>query len=213
MYKICYVEDEVDLNNVVTKYLEKAEYEVYSYNYPRQINFEIDYDLYILDIMFNNDISGYELLSKIKNKDINSLVIFTSARDADVDRIKGLELGCDDYISKPFSPRELVLRCNLLLKRNKNTIFTQNNYRIDLANRLVYENDDIVILTTKEFDLLNLLINNKRKIISRDEILESLWGNEYDGSYRVVDDLIRRLRQKMPNLSLETIYGKGYQLL
>lgn len=211
MFKICYVEDEKSLNNVVTKYLENSSYEVYSYNYPKEVDFNIEYDLYILDIMFENDISGYELFKIIKDKNPNAIIIFTSARDNDIDRIKGLELGSDDYLAKPFSPKELVLRCNLILKRYQNKVTIQNTYKIDLNNNQVYENDSILILTTKEYEVLKYFIKNKNKLISRDELHSIIWN--YEGNIRVVDDLIRRLRQKMPSLSLETVYGKGYQLI
>lgn len=212
MYKVCYVEDEVNLNNVVTKYLNAAMYEVYSYNYPKEIDFSINYDLFILDIMFKNDIDGFELLKIIKEKYNDKPIIFTSARDNEIDRIRGLEMGSDDYLSKPFSPKELILRCNLILKRNNNNYIFQNNYKIDLKNHLIIDDLKTVILANKEFELIELFINNKNKVLTRQDIFLKLW-NDKDISLRVVDDLIRRVRQKLPNLSLETIYGKGYQLI
>lgn len=146
-------------------------------------------------------------------------VIFTSARDQDIDRIMGLELGSDDYISKPFSIRELMLRVKNLLNRvyaqnsNNENIVQYGDYRLDFDKRVVTLNDVNLNLTAKEYDLLLFLVKNKGKAFSRDQILDAVWGSEYFGSDRVVDDLMRRLRQKMPSLSVETIYGFGYRLL
>ena len=146
-------------------------------------------------------------------------VVFTSARDQDIDRIMGLELGSDDYIAKPFSIRELMLRIKNLLNRvygqaieSQNTL-EYDKYLIDFDKRVVLDNNFNLNLTTKEYDLLLFLVKNKGKAFSRDQILDAVWGSEYFGSDRVVDDLMRRLRQKMPALSVETIYGFGYRLL
>ena len=130
----------------------------------------------------------------------------------------GLELGSDDYIAKPYSPRELVLRVKNILNRSygdaiNNNVFSFNGYTIDFDKRIVYENNENINLTSKEYDLLLFLLENKAKAFSRDQILDNVWGSDYFGSDRVVDDLMRRLRQKMPNLNVETIYGFGYRLL
>lgn len=143
-------------------------------------------------------------------------IIFTSARDQDLDRILGLELGSDDYITKPFSPKELVLRVNNIIKRVyttslKNEISYQE-YRIDTKKRVVKHKEKEIQMTTLEFDLLLLFIKNIDKSFSREEILNLVWGNDYFGTDRVVDDLVRRLRKKMPELNINTIYGYGYRL-
>ena len=131
----------------------------------------------------------------------------------------GLELGSDDYVPKPYSIRELVLRVKNLLARSyqnegvqKKNVEEFNGYEIDYDKRIVIENGKNINLTSKEYDLLLFLLQNKSKAFSRDQILDSVWGSNYFGSDRVVDDLMRRLRQKMPNLSVETIYGFGYRL-
>ena len=143
-------------------------------------------------------------------------VIFTSARDQDLDKIIGLELGSDDYITKPYSPKELVLRVNNMIKRvYKNldeNIINYEDYKIDKIKRMVFHKDKEITLTTLEFDLLMLLLNNINKSFSREEILDLVWGNDYFGSDRAVDDLVRRLRKKMPDLKISTIYGFGYRL-
>lgn len=221
MYRVCLVEDEVDLSNLIKTYLEKASYEVVTFykgqdalNYIENNSDTIH--LYILDIMLGDEISGYDIIKKIRENNSLVPVIFTSARDQDLDKIIGLELGSDDYITKPYSPKELVLRVNNIIKRvykeSDNHILQYLDYKIDIDRRIVSENEKEIKLTTLEFDLLLLLMNNKNKSFSRDEILDSVWGDDYFGSDRVVDDLIRRLRKKMKKLNVNTVYGYGYRL-
>ncbi|MCI9586194.1 MAG: response regulator transcription factor [Bacilli bacterium] len=216
MYKICLVEDEMNLNNLIKSYLEREGYEVLQYyNGTDALNHVTDkVDLWILDIMLGDAVSGYDIIKKLRESN-EVPVIFTSARDQDLDKIIGLELGSDDYVTKPYSPKELVLRVNNLIKRTYSTQtekITYENYVIDLDKRLVYDDSKELSLTTLEFDLLVTLLKNKNKSFSRSQILETVWGQNYFGSDRVVDDLVRRLRKKMPKLRLNTIYGYGYRL-
>lgn len=217
MYKIALVEDEIDLNNLIKTYLEKNDYEVVSYTKGIDAinNINNDINLWILDIMLSDDISGYDIIKKIRETNPNVPVIFTSARDKDLDKIIGLELGSDDYITKPYSPKELVLRVNNIIKRVYSTkeqkIFYET-YIIDVDKRVVTENSKEINLTTLEFDLLYMFLKNKNKQFSRDDILTNIWGDNYFGNERVVDDLVRRLRKKMPKLNVNTIYGFGYRL-
>ena len=218
MYKIVLVEDEKDLNDLIKMYLEKAGYEVISYlNGEDAIkNIKCNAHLWILDIMLSDDISGYDIIKKIREEDDVIPVIFTSARDQDLDKIIGLELGSDDYITKPYSPKELVLRVNNIIKRvysNDLKKITYDKYVIDIEKRAVYFDDKEVVLTTLEFDLLYMFIENKNKSFSREDILDIVWGNDYYGTDRVVDDLVRRLRKKMPKLNINTINGYGYRLV
>ncbi len=218
--KIALVEDEVDLSNLIKLYLEKENYEVVQlFHGMDAINYIANNNqihLWILDIMLGDDISGYDIIKKIREIDASVPVIFTSARDQDLDKIIGLELGSDDYITKPYSPKELVLRVNNIIKRvykeNEANSLIYLDYKIDTSRRLVYENNKEIKLTTLEYDLLLLLLNNKNKSFSRDEILNDVWGDDYFGSDRVVDDLIRRLRRKMKKLNINTVYGYGYRL-
>ena len=217
MKRLVLVEDEKDLNSLIKAYLEKAGYEVICYlNGEEAIkNTNIDAHLWILDIMLGDDVSGYDILKKIRESNEEIPVIFTSARDKDLDKIIGLELGSDDYITKPYSPKELVLRVNNIIKRvyskdvNKITYY---DYVIDMDRRIVYLNDRELNLTTLEFDLLYMFLSNKNKSFSREDILNNVWGRDYFGTDRVVDDLVRRLRKKMPALKINTIYGYGYRL-
>jgi two-component system response regulator CssR len=161
------------------------------------------------------DKSGFDLIEEIRTHDHDVPVIFMSARDKEFDRVIGLEKGSDDYITKPFSPKELVLRVNNLIRRvykeDEPKIFV-NGYEIDEAKRVVSEGSEMIDLTTKEFDLLMLFVNNRGTAFPREQILSQIWEENYYGSDRVVDDTLRRLRKKMPNLAIHTIYGFGYRL-
>ena len=218
MKNIAIVEDEKDLNNLIKTYLEKEGYVVTSYyNGTDAIdNVDKDFHLWVLDIMLGDDVSGYDIIKKIREVNPDVPIIFTSARDKELDKIIGLELGSDDYITKPYSPKELVLRVNNIIRRvytkDKQKI-SYKDYIIDLDKRMAFLNDEDLNLTTLAFDLLYMFVNNRKKSFSRDDILNNIWGENYFGTDRVVDDLIRRLRKKMPLLDINTIYGYGYRLL
>ncbi len=220
-YNVYLVEDEQNLNELLTMYLKNEKWSVTSCLTGSQARELIDKPphLWILDIMLP-DIDGYQLIREIKAATPNVPVIFISARDADIDRVLGLELGSDDYISKPFLPRELVIRAQKLLSRTyieesneASKVITLTPYEIDEQIRIVYLNKEEVNLTSKEFDLLQLFLHNQGQAFSREQILTNIWGEDYFGTDRVVDDLVRRLRKKMPELKLETIYGFGYRML
>lgn len=217
MYKICLVEDEENLNHLIKSYLERENYEVVNFfNGNDAINYVgNEVHLWILDIMLGDNITGYDIIKKIRETDKDVPVIFTSARDQDIDKIIGLELGSDDYITKPYSSKELVLRVGRIIERvykNVTNVKEYETYKIDEDKRICLDVDKEISLTTLEFDLLLLFINNKNKSFSRDDILKYIWGDDYFGSDRVVDDLVRRLRKKMPKLHIGTIYGFGYRL-
>lgn len=211
------VEDEKDINNLVAQYLRKEGYEVHSYYTYEEASAHVvddDVHLWILDIMLD-DKSGFDLIEEIRLQGPETPVIFMSARDKEFDRIIGLEKGCDDYITKPFSPKELVLRVNNIIKRayrDNNNRISIDGYELDEEQRKIYADNVEIELTTKEFDLLMMFIKNKGIAFSRDKILENVWDENYFGSDRVVDDTLRRLRKKLPNLNIHTIYGYGYRL-
>jgi len=217
-YRIHLVEDEVNLNELLSSYLSKEGWEVTSFLNGETARLAIPArpHLWILDIMLP-DIDGYQLLREIK-ADLEVMpVIFISARDAELDRVIGLEMGSDDYLPKPFLPRELVIRTMKLLER----IYTEQPrerlfippYIIDEHQRLVLCNDEVIDLTSREFDLLLLLAKHPGQAFSREQMLDQIWGLEYVGTDRVVDDLVRRLRKKIPAFKLETIYGHGYRMV
>ena len=209
------VEDEKDLNELVKSYLEKEGYIVNSYlTFDSAYSHIDDYcNLWILDIMLD-DKSGFDLIEAIKSKDPMIPVVFMSARDKEFDRIIGLEKGSDDYITKPFSPKELVLRINNIIRRvyKEDDHISVNGYGIDENQRTVFRNGKQIELTTKEFDLLMLFVKNRGTAFVREQILEKVWDENYFGSDRVVDDTLRRLRKKLPDMNIQTIYGFGYRL-
>lgn len=216
--KIYYVEDERDLSEIIRKYLTREGFDVTVFSEGKEAMKHIndDVDLWILDIMLADEISGYDIIRALKERDSQAAIIFTSARDQDLDKIIGLELGSDDYLAKPFSPRELILRVKAVLKRSqlpKSEVIVHDGYQINITKREIVEGTNQIELTNKEFELLIFFLNHINQAFDRETILKHVWGDNYYGSDRVVDDLLRRLRQKMPNLKIETIYGYGYRLL
>ena len=212
---ISVVEDEKTLNNLITKYLEKEGYNVRSYITGEDAVAGIDKptDLWVIDIMLP-DLDGFSVFKEVKNHDKNVYTIFIYARNQDIDRVVGLELGCDDYIPKPFLVRELVIKVNKLLKaapRHAETLELPP-YKMELDKHTVLENGQPISLTVKEYDLLAYFAANPDSVLSRTDILNKVWGYDYFGTDRVVDDTIRRLRRKLPKLLLDTVYGLGYRL-
>ena len=220
--KIYLVEDEKSLNILLEKYLQREGYEVTTFfNGNSAIEKIADMpDLWILDIMLP-DIDGYEIIKAIKGNNKNTPVIFMSARNEELDRVVGLELGSDDYLSKPFLPRELIIRTNKILERiygsekidPTDIELNIGGYRINKRQRSVFLGNKEIQLTNKEFELLNYFVENKNNLVSRDQILNSVWGDDYFGSDRVVDDTIRRIRKKIDKFNFETVYGHGYRLV
>jgi len=222
--KIYLVEDEISLNLLLEKYLEREGYDVTTFSTGNTAIARIEDmpDLWILDIMLP-DIDGYEIIKAVKAFNKNTPVIFMSARNEELDRVVGLELGSDDYLSKPFLPRELIIRTNKLLERisaaSKADVasisddLNMGGYRISKKQRTVFLGSDEIILTKKEFELLYYFIENKNNLVSREQILDTVWGDDYFGSDRVVDDVIRRLRKKIDKFTIETVYGYGYKLV
>lgn len=216
-YRIYLVEDDANLNLILSSYLKQEGWQVLSFLTGNTANQALvdPPDLWILDIMLP-DIDGYELLKRIKARSPQVPVIFISARDADIDRILGLELGSDDYLPKPFLPRELVIRTRKLLERVYNTnksVHSISPYTINEVSRAVKLADTTIELTSKEFDLLLFFAKHQGQALSREQVLDQVWGDDYFGTDRVVDDLIRRLRKKLPALQIETIYGYGYRMV
>jgi two-component system response regulator CssR len=231
MYRVFLVEDEGDLAQVLTAYLQKEGWQVRSFPDGASARQAIPErpDLWILDIMLPG-MDGYQLIREIRVDQQSLPVIFISARDADIDRIVGLELGSDDYLSKPFLPRELVIRTRKLLERvygesgsagmgdepdaARSNLPHAAPYTIDEQGRLVTdEHGQMVELTSKEFDLLLYFVRHPGQLLEREQVLTGVWGSDYYGSDRVVDDLVRRVRRKLPLLRLETVYGFGYRMV
>lgn len=230
MYRIYLVEDEDDLSRVLAAYLRKEGWEVRSFPDGEAAQAAIGErpDLWVLDIMLPG-VDGYQLIREIKADQARAPVIFISARDADMDRVAGLELGSDDYLAKPFLPRELVIRTRRLLERVYGdgsggrvsggmppgarelplSPYAVSEYERTLRD----ERGAAVELTAKEFELALYFARHPGQLLSREQVLNAVWGIDYFGSDRVVDDLIRRLRRKLPQLPLETVYGIGYRVV
>jgi two-component system response regulator ArlR len=217
---ILIVEDEVKL----ARYLElELNYEGYtiekSGNGKEALTLAIDnnYDLILLDIMLPG-LSGMEVLRRLRElKD--TPVIMLTARDETFEKVSGLDLGADDYVTKPFEIEELLARIRVILKRKKSYVeesntLTLGNLSIDLDKYIVEYQDDVIELTKREFDLLKYLVENKDRVLSRDIILEKVWGFDYYGDTNIVDVYIRYLRSKIDDIYSEkfiyTVRGVGY---
>ncbi|GEL08713.1 response regulator transcription factor [Salisediminibacterium halotolerans] len=218
-FTVYLVEDEQNLGEVIKAYMEKEGWSVVHFTDGNDAYNHIHDQphLWVLDIMLPG-MDGYQLLKSIRQES-ETPCVFISARDQDLDRVLGLELGSDDYLAKPFMPEELMIRVKKLLHRayppenqEENTI-ELNDYLIDTASRTVTDHGEQIELTTKEMDLIILLSGNVGKALSREEIIEYVWGEDYFGSERAVDDVVRRVRKKLPRIHVETLYGYGYRVL
>lgn len=219
-YEINLVEDDVNLGELLKVYMEKEGWQINYFTNGQEAYDAINNNpphIWVLDIMLPG-MDGYQLLKAIKAKD-DIPVIFISARDKDLDRLLGLELGSDDYLAKPFLPEELVIRTKKILQRvykleeKQDDKIELNGYIIDPKGRTVYDGEHLVDLTTKELDLILLLAANVGKALSRESIIEYVWGSNYYGSERAVDDVVRRVRKKLSRIHVETLYGYGYRVL
>ena len=216
MRTICLIEDEADLNNILTLYLENNNWKVISCKNSSEAHIQLttSIDLWILDIMLP-DGNGFDILSEIKKADPTKPVILISARGDQIDRVLGFEFGCDDYIAKPFLPKELVYRVSKLFEKTTNgnakILVTCGPYTINKSHRLVMEEDALIPLTSREYDLLLYFVKNKRLALSREQVLRDVWEDDFYGSNRVVDNYIKNIRKKLPRIDIETIYGYGYR--
>jgi len=216
--KILIVEDEKKLADVMSLYLKKEGYEVtvaYDGSSGEALILEENYSIIILDVMMPGK-DGWSLLRKIKAKD-STPVIITTARGEEEDRIFGLELGADDYMVKPLSMRELVLRVNLRINSKtltKDQSISFGSMKIDEGKREVSEDSSNISLTPKEFDLLLFLCENPNQVFKRDQLLDKVWGYDFGGDTRTVDTHVKNLREKINFCSsnLKTIWGVGYKL-
>lgn len=221
-YHIGVVEDDTNIQSIVTAYLEKEGFSVTIHDTAEKA-LELwetqPPDMWVLDIMLPG-MDGYDFCKRIRQESEVPIIII-SAKDEELDKILGLELGSDDYLTKPFSPRELVARVKRLMKRSNLTPDTndpvQEKVKVDelviyKGDRLVFWKDNEREVTTKEFDMLLLFAENVNRAFSREELLVKVWGEDYFGSDRAVDDLVKRIRKKLDDIQLETVWGYGYRL-
>ncbi|MCM0650696.1 response regulator transcription factor [Clostridium swellfunianum] len=214
--KILIIEDETKLSEVMSLYLKKENYTVTTVSDGREAEDLINsdsFDLIILDVMLPGK-DGWALLRKIKTKD-NTPVILTTARGEEDDRIFGLELGADDYMVKPISMRELVLRVNLRINSKVNILksLSFNNLSVLEDSREVIEDGQSISLTPKEFDLLLFLGKNPGQVFNREQLLSTVWGYDFIGDSRTIDTHIKKLREKIKFCEehLATVWGIGYK--
>lgn len=220
--RIAVVEDEPMMNDLICFVLNNAGFKTVSYTSARaaQAGLNRQFDLWLLDIMLETPTAGLDLMKAVREVNPNQAICFLSARDSELDKITGLEIGGDDYITKPFSKKELVLRITNILRRTAPAtaakaspeILQAGLIKIDLHSRRLWWQGDLINLTAKEFDLILLLIQNDGRTVDRHTILRIIWDTNYYGSGRVLDDTIRRVRKKLPDLQIETVYGEGYRV-
>jgi two-component system, OmpR family, alkaline phosphatase synthesis response regulator PhoP len=221
MTKILVIDDEQSIVNLVSAYLKPEGYEIHTAtdgNAGLKAARAFKPDLIILDLMLPG-LDGIEVLSRLR-RESDVYVIMLTARSDETDKIIGLSVGADDYVTKPFSPRELVARVKAALRRLKTgtgmgvepSTLSFKHLHIDTSAHLVHVDDVPVELTSIEFELLRALAENRGRVLSREQLLERIWGAEYFGEMRVVDVHLGHIRKKLGNESLiTTVRGVGYR--
>ena len=228
MSRLLIIEDEESIAELEKDYLELSDFEVdIETNGKAGLNAALtkDYDLFILDLMLA-DVDGFEICGQIRAaKDVPILMV--SAKKDDIDKIRGLGLGADDYLTKPFSPGELVARVKAHLaqyerlvgagnKKNDNDLIEIHGIKIDKSARRVFVDGEEKVFTTKEFDLLAYLAENPNKVYTKDDLFRTIWGMESMGDIATVTVHIKKIREKLGDVSgdskyIETIWGVGYR--
>lgn len=226
---ILIIEDEEDIRDILIHYLKKEGFNILEAE-DGEKGIEIVkkefVDLILLDLMLPN-ISGYDVCREISSIYKIPIIMLTARNDI-VDKVLGLELGADDYITKPFDIREVIARIKVCLRRieslneieyetSQDVIDLKNNIKIYAESREVFREGSIVKLKPKEFDLLLILAKNKKIVFSREKLLEKIWGYDFEGDSRTVDVHIQRLRKKLDGENqlsiIETVFGVGYKML
>jgi DNA-binding response OmpR family regulator len=228
MKKVLIIEDEL---NMVTGLKDNLEFEGYETDTAMDGRSGLQkilngfYDLILLDVMLP-EISGFDICRAARREGINTPIILLTARGEEIDKVVGLELGADDYITKPFSLRELLARIKAILRRSasENTESSESefvmigNIKVNFKNYLAYEGSSEIKMSYKEFEVLHYLYKNAGKIIHRDDLISTVWSIDYDINTRTVDNFIVKLRQKVeadsnnPKVIL-TVHGMGYKMI
>lgn len=215
---ILIIEDEKNISNLLKLELTHANYECdQAFDGESGLNKALnqDYELILLDLMLPR-INGIEVCRQLRLKKQTPIIMLT-ARDEVMDKVNGLQVGADDYLAKPFAMEELLARINALLRRvsnqNKSLKYKYVEIEIDVINHHVKFKDETITLTTTEFDLLSLLVKNGGNIVTKNDILNKVWGYEKNVSTNVVEVYIRYLRNKLVGINIETIRGIGYRLV
>ena len=226
MSKILVVEDEPDMR---TGLKDNLEFEGYEVNFAEDGEtglkniIEGNYDLVLLDVMLPK-MSGFDVCKTVRKKGNNVPIILLTAKGEEIDKVLGLELGADDYVTKPFGLRELLARIKAVLRRgeekakSKNTFVTIGGIEVNFSTYNALENALAVQMSHKEFEILHFLWNNKNSTVSRDDLLNNVWGYDESPTTRTVDNFILKLRQKIekdpdhPKIIL-TVHGIGYKMI
>ena len=227
--KILVIDDEQNIRELIKFNLESEGYQVLVAADGQEGLNKLDdsTDLIVLDLMLP-EIDGLALCRKIRNNNsyINIPIIMLTAKGEEVDRVLGLEMGADDYMTKPFSPRELTARIKAVLRRVNNSMYQKDNktkednslikkgnLELNIDSHEVKKDGELINLTPKEFELLKYLLINSNKVLTRDILLEKIWGYQYSGDTRTVDVHIRRLRKKIGKNNISTVRGVGYKFV
>ncbi|MBV7273647.1 response regulator transcription factor [Clostridiaceae bacterium UIB06] len=223
---ILVIEDEEDIRDILSYYIKKEGFSVKEAENGKggiDIIKKEEIDLIILDLMLP-DISGYDVCKEI-SKDYRIPIIMLTAKNDIVDKILGLELGADDYVTKPFDVREIIARIKVCLRRieslteekSEEVIQLSNNIRIYEKRMEVFKGDELIKFKPKEYELLITLAKNTKIVLSRDKLLQKVWGYDFEGDSRTVDVHIQRIRKKLDSNDgqsvIETVFGVGYKML
>ncbi|BBK21569.1 DNA-binding response regulator [Amedibacterium intestinale] len=218
MARILLIEDEVNIRKITAYDLRNANYEIVECADGKEaieLAKREEFDVYIIDWMLPH-VSGIDIVKALRENNVDSILIMLTARDDEADVLYAFENGVDDYITKPFSPRELLARVNAHLKRQKKKEerLLAGKLSMDMKRREAFIDNEGITLTKKEFDLLEYFVRNKGVVLSRDNILNDIWGFDYDGDTRIVDVHVFKLRNKLQKASvtIKSSRGVGYLL-
>lgn len=219
MARILLIEDEENIRKIIAYDLNKAGNEIVETGDGQQaidLAMKEDFDVLIIDWMLPH-VSGIDIVKKLRSEDKDSIMIMLTARDDESDILNAFEQGVDDYITKPFSPRELLARVNAHLKRQTKKQGQElmiGDLHMNMKRREAFIKDKMMTLTKKEFDLLEYFVQNKDIVLSRDSILNDIWGFDYDGDTRIVDVHVFKLRSKLNGscVHIKSSRGVGYLL-
>ena len=219
MAKVLLIEDEENIRKIISYDLRKAGHTIVESGDGQEaldIALKQPFDVLIIDWMLPH-VSGIEIVQKLRTQHVDSVMIMLTARDDETDILYAFDQGVDDYVTKPFSPRELLARVNAHMKRQSKRMEKDleiGELRINLKRREALLKDELLTLTKKEFDLLEYFVSNKNIVLSRDAILNDIWGFDYDGDTRIVDVHVFKLRTKLQgsNVHMKSSRGVGYLL-